>query len=146
MSILHRILNIWQKFITMTNYYQNLDFWSKFGSLIKIWIFDQNLDFWSKFGSLIKIWMFDQNLDFLFKFWFLIKIWIMQIIFNIWTNLNIHKESPHFGKTKSFTRKNNLIRHNQHHFKSKLFKCDFCNYSHFRKDTVNAHARSKHRK
>jgi len=54
----------------------NIHFYTKFGFLTKIWIFDQNLYFWPKFGFLIKILIFDQNLDFWPKFGFLTKILI----------------------------------------------------------------------
>ena len=73
------------------------DFWSKFGFLVKIWIFEQNLDFLPKFRFLTKIWIFDQNLDFWPKFGFLNKIWIFWPKFGFFTEMSIFNQKIGFS-------------------------------------------------
>jgi hypothetical protein len=46
--------------------------------------------------------------------------------------------------TKSFPNKENLIRHNALHLRYTKFQCGYCDYKHFRKDTIDQHINLKH--
>lgn len=45
---------------------------------------------------------------------------------------------------KSFPNKENLIRHNALHLRYNKFRCGYCDYKHFRKDTIVQHITLKH--
>ena len=45
---------------------------------------------------------------------------------------------------KSFPNKENLIRHNALHLRYNKFRCGYCEYKHFRKDTIDQHINLKH--